>query len=86
MVSFEKYLSFLSTTNKFVVEVIVEVLYNIEDNTSFFADSISFCSSLTWIDDDGGIYIMLSVDICSLFSHDDISIDSELWTSFTLLQ
>lgn len=79
MVSFEKYLSFLSTTNLFVVEVIVEVLYNIEDNTSFFADSISFCSSLTWIDDDdGGIYIMLSVDICSLFSHDDISIDSEL--------
>ena len=56
MVSFEKYLSFLSTTNKFVVEVIVEVLYNIEDNTSFFADSISFCSSLTWIDDNGGIY------------------------------
>lgn len=78
MVSFEKYLSFLSTTNKFVVEVIVEVLYNIEDNTSFFADSISFCSSLTWIDDDGGISTILSINICSLSSHDDISIDSEL--------
>ena len=78
MVSFEKYLSFLSTTNKFVVEVIVEVLYNIEDNTYFFADSISFCSSLTWIDDDGGISTILSINICSLSSHDDISIDSEL--------